>query len=95
MKVDYAQLEKVMEYLRYNVGVKETSYMEISENNEDVHNGVMCSSLTISLTTTKAASTYDSIKTTKTIEVTVEIFSSDEKRSPRVSVRETRNMFED
>jgi hypothetical protein len=92
MKIKFSDLKKAVEYFSYNVRVPADGYLEITLRDEDLAQSRIGSAIMFTLTTTKAAETYDRVKTDKVIVSTLEIFPDSENRPARLSTQESQDL---
>ena len=92
MNIKLKDLRQAIEYFRYSARVEDNTSIEVSINEENIENSKLCSSITFSAKLTKEANPYESLKTQKDSEISVEIFSEEENRPARVTTQESRDL---
>lgn len=94
MEISFANMWTAIDKLRDEVGhdnIKNAT-IEVSMVGDDPGNGKMIECLTLKASKTVSPSQYDNYKTLATYEYTMEVFADSEKRPPRLTVVQTRDL---
>ena len=89
MKFKLKDINKALDYIRYNGKMDATSDIEIAIREEDFENNKVGSLMVFSASSVKEPSSYERVKTNKNVTITVEVFPESENRQPRVILLES------
>jgi len=93
MKFKLKDIDMAIDHIKYTYGVEITSDVEIYIREEDFEANKIGSYMVFSAVCSKGAGPYDRLNTAKTITVTVEVFPDSENRCPRVTMQESRDLY--
>lgn len=95
MKFKLKDLNKAMDYIKYNGHMEQSADIEISIREEDFDTNKVGSCIMLSATCVKEPKPYDRVKTSKTVMISVEVFPESENRQPRVTMQESQDLNDD